>query len=153
MLLIEGQKSKLQPTTDIGSGSVQEKEKALLVDIIEKLNDLFDGELTEDDNLVYVNDVRKGKLLESDLFVQHTSNNTKEQFGNSPDLASGILNITMDSLAAPSTMNKQTLESKKVHSGLKKVAKRMLDISLPNDIGVLEEVAKGRRNPHVSASP
>ena len=36
------------------------KEKALLTEIIAKVNGLFDGELTEDDKLVYVNKCSKG---------------------------------------------------------------------------------------------
>ena len=121
MLLGEGEQPKLSPLTDIGSGSVQEKEKALLTEIIAKVNDLFDGELTEDDKLVYVNNVIKGKLLESEVLVQQASNNTKEQFANSPDLANGILNAVMDAFAAHATMSKQALDSEKVRSGLKDV--------------------------------
>jgi len=121
MVLGSGEKPKLPPITDIGSGSVQDKEKALLVEIIAKVNDLFEGELTEDDKLVYVNNVIKGKLLESEVLVQQASNNTKEQFSNSPDLANGILYAIMDALAAHSTMSKQALESEKVRSGLKDV--------------------------------
>ena len=44
-----------------GSGSVQEKEKALLAEIIEKVNDLFEGDLTDQDKLVYVNNVHQGQ--------------------------------------------------------------------------------------------
>ena len=54
----------LTPLTETGSGEVQEKEKALLAEIIAKVNDLFEGDLTDDDQLVYVNNVIKGKLLE-----------------------------------------------------------------------------------------
>jgi type I restriction enzyme R subunit len=121
MVLGDGDTPKLPPITESGSGSVQEKEKALLAEIIAKVNDLFEGDLTEDDKLVYVNNVIKGKLLESHVLVQQAANNTKEQFSNSPDLASGILNAIMDALAAHSTMSKQALESEKVRSGLKDV--------------------------------
>jgi type I restriction enzyme R subunit len=55
------------------------------------------------------------------VLVQQASNNTKEQFSNSPDLASGILNAIVDALAAHSTMSKQALESQKVCNGLKDV--------------------------------
>lgn len=109
----------LPPLTDSGSGMVQEK-KAILAEIIAKVNDLFDGELTEDDKLVYGNNVIKGKLLESDTLVQRASNNTKEQFANSPDLANGILNAIMDALAAHSTMSTQALDFEKVRSGLER---------------------------------
>ena len=56
-----GEAPKLSPLTESGGGSVQEKEKALLGEIIAKVNDLFEGDLTEDDRLVYVNNVIKGK--------------------------------------------------------------------------------------------
>ena len=64
-----GETPKLEPITEAGSGSVQEKEKALLDEIIEKVNDLFEGELTDQDKLVYVNNVIKGKLLESETLA------------------------------------------------------------------------------------
>ena len=121
MSLGDGEQPKLEPITDTGSAAVQEKEKALLTEIISKVNDLFEGELTEDDKLVYVNNVIKGKLLESDALKQQAANNTKEQFANSPDLANGIMNAIMDAFAAHSAMSKQALDSEKVRSGLKDV--------------------------------
>ena len=42
MPLGDGETPKLKPITEAGSGSVQEKEKALLAEIIEKVNDLFE---------------------------------------------------------------------------------------------------------------
>ena len=47
-----------------GCGSVQEKEKAMLSTIIAKLNDLFTGDLTDDDKVGYVGTVIRNKLLE-----------------------------------------------------------------------------------------
>lgn len=116
-----GEKEKLAPLTEAGSGSLQEKEKALLAEIIAKVNDLFEGELTDDDQLVYVNNVIKGKLLESKELVTQASNNTKAQFANSPTLSEEILNAIMDALAAHTVMSKQALESQKVRDGLKDV--------------------------------
>jgi type I restriction enzyme R subunit len=49
---------------------VQTKEQALLAEIIERVNGLFEGELTDDDQLVYVNGVLKGKLLENETLMQ-----------------------------------------------------------------------------------
>lgn len=114
-----GQGEQLAPMTETGAGAVQEKQRALLTEIIERVNDLFVGELTEDDKLVYVNNVLKGKLLESDLLVEQASNNTKEQFANSPDLATELLNAIMDALAAHTTMSKQALDSENIRAGLK----------------------------------
>ncbi len=81
-----------------------------------RVNDLFEGDLTDDDQLVYVNNVIKGKLLESEMLVQQAANNTKEQFSNSPDLSSELLNAIMDALAAHNTMSTQALESERVQA-------------------------------------
>ena len=116
-----GEYPKLTPITDAGGGSVQEKEKAYLAEIIAKVNDLFEGELTENDRLVYVNNVIKGKLLESKILVRQATNNTKEQFANSPDLSNEIMNAIMDALAAHTTMSKQALDSEKVRNGLRDI--------------------------------
>jgi type I restriction enzyme R subunit len=117
----QGEAPKLNPLMESGGGSVQEKEKARLEEIIAKVNDLFEGELTEDDRLVYVNNVIKGKLLESIVLVQQAVNNTKEQFANSPDLSSELLNAIMDALAAHNAMSKQALESERVRNGLREI--------------------------------
>ena len=121
MMLGGGEQPKLQPMTETGSGAVQEKEKALLDEIIRRVNDLFEGELTDDDMLVYVNGVLKGKLMESETLRQQAQHNTKEQFSNSPDLTKGIMNAVIDALAAHSTMSQQALNSERVREGLKDV--------------------------------
>ncbi len=100
---------------------MQEKEKALLAEIIEKVNDLFEGDLTDEDKLVYVNNVIKGKLLESETLQQQAANNTKEQFANSPDLKTELLNAIMDALDAHNPMSTQALNSPTVQSGMKDI--------------------------------
>ena len=71
--------------------------------------------------VLYVNNVIKGTLLESEVLAQQAANNTKEQFSNSPDLAAEILNAIMDAFTAHSAMSKQALESERVRDGLKEV--------------------------------
>jgi type I restriction enzyme R subunit len=116
-----GEYPKLDPLGEAGSGMVQQKEKGLLYEIIARVNDLFEGELTDDDKLVYVNNVLKGKLLESDILVQQATHSTKQQFADSPDLAKEIMNAIMDALTAHGTMSKQALDSERVRNGLKDV--------------------------------
>jgi len=85
------------------------------------VNTLFEGELTDDDKLVYVNHVLKGKLMESGVLTQQAASNTKEQFANSPDLSRELMNAIMDAFAAHGTMSKQALDSEKVRNGLKDI--------------------------------
>jgi type I restriction enzyme R subunit len=119
--LSEGEAEKLEPMTEAGSGEVRDKEKALLAEIIAKVNDLFEGELTDDDKLVYVNNVLKGKMLQSDALVEQATNNTKEQFSNSPDLDKELLNAIMDAFEAHQTMSKQALQSERTRAGLRDI--------------------------------
>ncbi len=119
--LSTGESPKLAPLTETGSGSVQEKQKALLAEIIAKVNDLFEGELTDQDKLVYVNNVLMGKLLESEKLVQQAANNTKEQFANSPDLKTELMNAIIAALDAHTAMSTQALDSEAVREGLKDV--------------------------------
>ncbi|RWP12297.1 MAG: type I restriction endonuclease subunit R [Mesorhizobium sp.] len=121
MLALGGFGEALQPIYDAGSGSIQEKQKALLAEIVAKLNDLFQGDVTDDDQLIYVNSVIKGKLMESETLAQQATNNTKEQFANSPDLSKAILDAIIDAFEAHTTMSKQALDSAKVREGLKEV--------------------------------
>jgi len=114
MPLGAGENPKLEPLTEVGGGMVQEKQKALL-------NELFEGDLTEQDKLVYVNNVIMGKLLESETLQQQAANNTKEQFANSPDLKSELMNAIIGALEAHTAMSTQALGSETVRAGLKDV--------------------------------
>lgn len=111
---------KLDPMTAPGTGQIQDKEKIKLSEIVQKVNDLFDGELTEHDMLAFLDNI-KGKMMESDLLVQQAMNNTKEQFSNSPDFTAEQLNAIIDAFDAFSMMSKQALDSEKVRQGLKHI--------------------------------
>lgn len=121
--LAVGEGLPLVPITEAGAGSVQAKEKARLAEIIERVNDLFTGELTDTDRLTYVTHVIKGKLLESPVLRQQAQSNSKEQFAASPDLPKANQEAIMAALDAHSTMSKQALNSSAVQ-------KAMLDILL-----------------------
>ena len=121
MPLYAGKTPLLEPITEAGSGELHEKEKAYLDEIIQKVNELFQGELTDQDKLVYVNNVIKGKLLESETLRQQATNNTKEQFANSPDLKTELLNAIMGALDAHTLMSTQALNSATVQRGLKDI--------------------------------
>lgn len=116
----ERDESKLKPITEAGSGSVQEKEKALLAEIIERVNDLFGADTTDGDQLSYVTTLRD-KMLESDALVTQAANNTKAQFDNSPTLRDELMNAIIEAFEAHSSLSKQALDSSKVRDGLKEV--------------------------------
>jgi type I restriction enzyme R subunit len=108
--LSQGEAVQLQGLAP-GGGSVQEKEKALLSAIIAKLNELFTGELTEDDKVIYVGTVIRGKLLENKQLQEQATTNSKEQFSNSPDLVRAHQNAIMDVWDAHQEMSTQALNN------------------------------------------
>jgi len=121
MPLGQGEQPKLDPITEAGSGEVQEKQAAYITELIEKLNELFGAETTEQDQLVYVNHVIRGKLIESVTLRQQATNNTKEQFATSPDLDSELTNAIVDALDAHNSMSTIALNSPAVRRGLKEI--------------------------------
>ena len=117
----DGDPSLIQPVSETGSGIVQEKEKALLAEIISRVNDLFDGDLSDGDQLVYVNGVIKTKLLESEALRTQAKANSKEQFSASPTLAKEMLNAIIEAYDAHETMSKQALNSEAIQRGIKEI--------------------------------
>ena len=128
MPLGPGETPKLDPLTEAGSAMLQEKAKVYMAELIEKLNELFGADTTEQDQLVYVNHVIKGKLLESETLQQQAANNTKEQFANSPDLKTELLNAIMGALDAHTSMSTKALNSPIVQSGLKDILLNHADL-------------------------
>jgi type I restriction enzyme R subunit len=103
--------TKLQPVTGAGSGSVQEKEKARLAEIIERVNDLFGGDTTDGDKVSYVNTLRE-KLLESEELVVQAANNEKGRFSNSPTLPKELENAIIEAMNAHQSLSMQALDRK-----------------------------------------
>ncbi len=118
MTLSDGQYPTLAPMSEAGTGEVRDEEKVRLSEIISRVNDLFSGELSGNDKLVYVNDVIKGKLLESEVLKKQASSNSKEQFAASPDLPKELVAAIIDALDAHEKLSTQALNSDRVRSGL-----------------------------------
>lgn len=112
--------TKLKPVTETGSGSLQDKDKAFLVEIIERVNDLFGGDATDGDKVSYLKAIRE-KLLESEALGIQAVNNEKARFANSPTLGNELMNAIIDELTAHNGLSKQALDSERVRAGLKDV--------------------------------
>ena len=100
----------LSPVTEAGSGQVQDRHKQRLAEIIEALNDLFEGELTDGDKVSFFEGLRS-KLMESETLKAQAAVNGREQFANSPSLQQELLNALMDAMSAHQSMSTQALNS------------------------------------------
>ena len=119
--LNDGKAEPIAPITAAGSAQLRERERVYLRELIEQLNLLFGAETTEGDQLNYVNHVLKGKLLESETLQQQAANNSKQQFGGSPDLDRELEEAIVGALAAHEAMSMRALESADVRVKLKKL--------------------------------
>ncbi|MBX7224139.1 MAG: DEAD/DEAH box helicase family protein [Blastocatellia bacterium] len=122
-----GLAGKLLPLTEVGSGQVQEKEKARLAEIIAKLNEIFEGDVSDKDQLTYVQHSLMGKMVESEVLRQQALANTKEQFSSSPDLTQVLLNAIIDDFHVHESLSKQALQSEQTRVGLLRL---MLELGL-----------------------
>lgn len=119
-LVLSGFSEPLTPYTAPGSGSVQDKDKALLAEIVNRLNDLFQG-VDEDDQVRYVMGDIRSQVLKSQTLADQAEHNTKERFGDSPDLTKAIEDAIMDAFETHSALSKQALASKQVRDGIKEL--------------------------------
>ena len=96
---------------EFGRRQVQNQHNTLLDAIIAKLNYLFEGQLTDSDKLVYVNNVLKGQLLASELLQQQAASNSKEQFADSAELQSELTKAIINALDAHPAMGSKALNN------------------------------------------
>ena len=109
------------PAMAPGGGGVQEKDKVQLEEIISKLNELFSGDLSDSDKVVYVRSVIRERLMQSDTLRQQAAANSKEQFANSPDFGTELMDAIIGALDAHKAMSSQALKSAEVRDGIKDV--------------------------------
>lgn len=100
----------LTPVTELGSGQVQDRQKKRLAEIIEALNDLFTGDLTDGDKVTFFEGLR-AKMLESETLQEQAAVNGEAQFANSPALHDEMMKAAMDGDAAHQSMITQFLNS------------------------------------------
>ncbi|MGO9613135.1 MAG: type I restriction endonuclease subunit R [Dissulfurispiraceae bacterium] len=74
------EETSLKPITETGTGAAREKKKERLSQLIEKLNTLFEGQLSDADKITYVEHI-VGKMMENETLAKQAEQNTKEQFG------------------------------------------------------------------------
>jgi hypothetical protein len=63
----------------------------------------------------------EGQTLEPAILGQRASNNTKEQFSNSTDLANKLMNAILHAFDTHTTTSKPAIDSRKVRHGIKDI--------------------------------
>ncbi|MBB5693594.1 type I restriction endonuclease subunit R [Muricoccus pecuniae] len=115
-----GEQVPLTPIIDAGSGSVQDRHKKRLSDIVQAINDLFEGDITEGDAVSYV-ETMKAKLMESPILLEQAAANGKEQFSNSPNLHEELIKAIIGAMEANQNMSRQALNSEAIQARMMSV--------------------------------
>jgi type I restriction enzyme R subunit len=129
----DGEQPKLDPMTAVGSAKVHDPDMVRLREIIQKMNDLFEGELTDADQINFVNHIRD-KMLENPVLAQQAAANKKDQFSASPDFHEAMMTAVVNAYDNHMSMSEQVLKKDNVKAGLKEILKDL----------VYEAFAKGR---------
>lgn len=107
----------LKALSEIGTGLVHDKETAYLRDIISRMNDLFEGELSEGDALSYFNTLLS-KALENKVLAKQAAVNPLQQFKVSPDLEPAVHDAVVDCFDKNQSMTKQMLSNSAIMRGM-----------------------------------
>jgi type I restriction enzyme R subunit len=121
MPLGDGEKPKLYPITEAGSGSVQEKEKAWLNEIIEKVNTLFEGDTHRPGQAGLREQRHQGQAAGVGNLAAAGDQQHQGTVRQSPDLKTELLNAIMGALDAHNAMSTQALNSPTIQGGMKDI--------------------------------
>ena len=121
----DGDQPKLDPMTAVGSAKVHDPDMVRLREIIEKMNDLFEGELTDADQINFVNHIRD-KMLENPVLAQQAAANQKDQFSASPDFHEAMMTAVVNAYDNHMSMSEQVLKKDNVKAGLKEILKDLV---------------------------
>jgi type I restriction enzyme, R subunit len=117
---------------DIGSGTSRDPETIKLLELIEQLNLIFEGELSDSDLVNYAFAVRD-KLLENETLRTQAQNNTKKQFDESDDLHEAILDAVDEQAMVNADLARQVMNDAKKRDEFMKLIRELAYWGFLND--------------------
>ena len=105
-----GGDSPLEPIKGAGSGSAHDPEMVPLAEVIEKVNDLFDGDHPESSVRSVITHL-KDRLEESETLQTQAKNNNLAQFSASPDLQQEFTDAVLGAMDSSADLSTQILNN------------------------------------------
>ena len=105
-----GGDSPLEPIMGAGSGSAHDPEMVPLAEVIEKVNDLFDGDHPESSVRSVITHL-KDRLEESETLQTQAKNNNLAQFSASPDLQQEFTDAVLGAMDSSADLSTQILNN------------------------------------------
>ncbi len=126
--LASGDVVVLPPVTEAGTGKTDADEQKRLSEIVDRMNDLFSGDLSEADLVGYVTTL-KGKLLENETLAEQARNNTARQFelGDFKDI---LTDIIIESQEGHNKIADQFLKDERIFTAMQAMLAKMVYTAL-----------------------
>lgn len=122
--LASGDVVKLAPASETGTGSAVPDEQKRLAEIVEAMNDLFAGDLSEADLVGYVTTIA-GKLMENEELAEQAANNTEEQFGLG-DFKDAFTDVVIEGQEAHNRIAEQLLKDERIFAAMQGMLAKMV---------------------------
>ena len=126
--LESGETQPLQPVSEAGTGKGYTDEQRKLAEIVEKMNDLFSGDLSEADMVGYVTTI-KGKLLENEMLAAQAATNNEKQFALG-DFKSIFTDIILDGQEGHNRIADQILKDERTFAAMQGMLARLVYAAL-----------------------
>lgn len=110
---------KLKPLTELGTATPQDPHLVSLSAIIEQMNELFAGDLSEADLVTYAQHIT-GKLLENDVLAKQAANNSKDQFALG-DFSTVFVDTVIEGVDNYQSMAEQVLTNTSTRKGFERL--------------------------------
>jgi type I restriction enzyme R subunit len=122
--LASGDVVKLAPASETGTGSAVPDEQKRLAEIVEAMNDLFAGDLSEADLVGYVTTIA-GKLMENEELAEQAANNSEEQFGLG-DFKDAFTDVVIEGQEAHNRIAEQLLKDERIFTAMQGMLAKMV---------------------------
>lgn len=122
--LASGDVVKLAPASATGTGSAVPDEQKRLAEIVEAMNDLFSGDLSEADMVGYVTTIA-GKLMENEELAEQAANNSEEQFGLG-DFKDAFTDVVIEGQEAHNRIAEQLLKDERIFAAMQGMLAKMV---------------------------
>ena len=122
--LAGGEVVRLRPAGEAGTGKALDDEQRRLAEIVEKMNDLFSGDLGEADLVGYVTTI-KGKLLENATLAEQAAHNTEQQFALG-DFKEVLTDIIIEGQENHNKIAEQLLKDERVFAAMQGMLAKMV---------------------------
>lgn len=114
----------LRPVTGLGTGDPRDRERAFLSEIIQRMNDLFGTQLSDEDKVAFAQHI-SSKLRENETVMAQVNNNTRDQ-AMKADLPDAATTAIVEAMTSHKALSERLLSDQDTMKGFMSILYDML---------------------------